>query len=63
MEFLFVSTIHVPDDVLVERRNKWTARNFPADHPRYLKTFCATVAQADQGCVSLAAFPEFEPIQ
>jgi len=53
-----VASIDVCDAEMVRRKSKWKDRELPSDHPNYLKTFCATIAQADKGCVSTAAFPE-----
>jgi hypothetical protein len=44
-------TLHVSDETMTARRSAWTA---PAREPMpgYLADFCATVAQANMGCVS-----------
>lgn len=44
-------TLHVDDDELARRRARWQPPSLPTQRG-YLADFSATVAQADQGCVS-----------
>lgn len=50
--------LHVDDEELRQRREKWIVRT-PSFEPRgYLSDFCATTAQAEYGCVSRAHYPQ-----
>ena len=50
--------LHVDDEELSQRREKWIVRA-PSFEPRgYLSDFCATTAQAEYGCVSRAHYPQ-----